>query len=221
MDSLGLEITLLSDTTFGRGDGVAGVVDQEVEHDAATGLPIIKGRTLKGLLVEECSNILYALLVSSSPAYAAMNTAAERLFGVPGSNLHGQSILHIGTATLPRSLADHLRLEIAYGRLTPQAVLEALTTIRRQTAVDSERDVPKDNTLRAMRVILRDTVFEAPVLLRETPTDDELSLLAACAASLRRAGHSRNRGRGRIAVRVKGLPDGALDWFGQRVKGGE
>jgi hypothetical protein len=29
-----LRIQLLSDATFGRGDGVAGLIDQEVEHDA-------------------------------------------------------------------------------------------------------------------------------------------------------------------------------------------
>ncbi|MBK8024610.1 MAG: hypothetical protein IPK19_25090 [Chloroflexi bacterium] len=39
---LSLEVRLISDTTFGRGDGIAGVVDQEVEHDASTGLPIVK-----------------------------------------------------------------------------------------------------------------------------------------------------------------------------------
>ena len=61
MMKLALTIELLTDTTFGRGDGVAGLVDEEVEHDSQTGLPIIRGRTLKGLLVEECANLLYAL----------------------------------------------------------------------------------------------------------------------------------------------------------------
>jgi hypothetical protein len=55
-----LRFELLSDTTFGRGDGVAGWVDQEVEHDA-DGLPFLHGRTLKGLLREEGVNILFAL----------------------------------------------------------------------------------------------------------------------------------------------------------------
>lgn len=46
-----IKIKLLSDTTFGRGDGVAGLVDQEVEHDQY-GFPFLRGRTLKGLLSE-------------------------------------------------------------------------------------------------------------------------------------------------------------------------
>ena len=34
MNKYKLKIKLLSDTTFGRGDGVAGIADQEVEHDS-------------------------------------------------------------------------------------------------------------------------------------------------------------------------------------------
>jgi CRISPR/Cas system CMR subunit Cmr4 (Cas7 group RAMP superfamily) len=56
MEIYHLKIKLLSDTTFGRGDGVAGLIDQEVEHDA-NGFPYLRGRTLKGLLSEECDNI--------------------------------------------------------------------------------------------------------------------------------------------------------------------
>ena len=55
-----LKIKLLSDTTFGRGDGVAGLVDQEVEHDPY-GFPYLRGRTLKGLLSEECDNLIAIL----------------------------------------------------------------------------------------------------------------------------------------------------------------
>jgi len=42
-----LELELLSDTTPGRGEGVAGLVDAEVQHDEL-GLPVISGRALKG-----------------------------------------------------------------------------------------------------------------------------------------------------------------------------
>jgi len=220
MVDLSLEITLRSDTTFGRGDGIAGVVDQEVEHDASTGLPIIKGRTLKGLLVEECANILYSLEIASSVALRDMQQTADRLFGIPGSDLGGQSILHIGTAVLPRELADQIRYDISQKKLTPREVLDALTTIRRQTAVNPELDTPKENSLRAQRVILRETVFHAPITALESLTSHDEELLAACAASLRRAGHSRNRGRGWIQVLVVGLPDTALTYFALRVRGG-
>ena len=48
METYYLKMLLLSDTTFGRGDGVAGLIDQEVEHDP-NGFPYLRGRTLKGL----------------------------------------------------------------------------------------------------------------------------------------------------------------------------
>lgn len=60
MTAYKLQFDLRSAATFGRGDGVAGLVDEEVEHDG-DGLPFLRGRTLKGLLAEECANILYAL----------------------------------------------------------------------------------------------------------------------------------------------------------------
>lgn len=44
-----LHIELLSDATFGRGEGSAGEVDTEVEHDEF-GIPFIGGKTVRGLL---------------------------------------------------------------------------------------------------------------------------------------------------------------------------
>ena len=55
-----LTFTLLSDATFGRGEGIAGLIDREVEHDRF-GLPYLRGRTLKGLVSEEADNVLFAL----------------------------------------------------------------------------------------------------------------------------------------------------------------
>ena len=60
MKNMTLKITLKSATTFGRGDGVAGLVDREIEHDT-NGFPFLRGRTLKGLLAESAENIVYAL----------------------------------------------------------------------------------------------------------------------------------------------------------------
>ena len=56
-----LKITLESDAVFGRGDGVAGAIDTEVQHDQ-NGFPFLNGRTIKGLLVQECADILAAVV---------------------------------------------------------------------------------------------------------------------------------------------------------------
>jgi len=201
MLSLQLSITLQSDATFGRGDGVAGLVDEEIEHDDRFGLPYLRGRTLKGLLVEECANILYALMRQGNPALEACEQAARALFGSPGSTLANDGLLRVGHAQLPAVLRRAVQEDVRGGRLNPAQVLESLTAIRRQTAVD-EGGAPKRESLRSMRVLLRELTLIADLTFANGATFDldstELALLAACALGLRRAGTGRNRGRGRL-----------------------
>jgi hypothetical protein len=201
MTTFWLKFTLKSDATFGRGDGVAGVVDSEVQHDAV-GLPSLGGRALKGLLGEECANILFALECQGRAQRWQM--AAQRLFGSPGSQDEDQSLLHVGDARLPEDLRQAVRVGIEREELTREHVLRSLTAIRRQTAIDAQTGAPKKETLRAMRVILRETSFAAALPFLADPEPDDLALLAACVKALRRAGMGRNRGRGEL---VAGLYD--------------
>ena len=198
-----LQLDLLSDATFGRGDGLAGVVDAEVQHDNA-GLPYLAGRTLKGLLGAECADIVYA--IGRQPGgQTKWVEVGDRLFGKQGSALDGAARLRVGPAQLPADLRQRIAQDVADKLITRTEVLESLTAIRRQTAMDKVTGAPLDNTLRAMRVILRDTPFEAAISLEGTPDDmtaDDLALLAACVKALRRAGTGRNRGRGRLTARL-------------------
>ena len=189
-----LQFELRSAATFGRGDGVAGLVDQEVEHDA-DGLPFLRGRTLRGLLVEECANILYALELQGRAD--AWRTIAYRLFGQPGSTFDETGTLRVGDARLPDALVDAVKLAVAKEDLRSEEVLESLTAIRRQTSMN-EHGAPEKGSLRSMRVILPGTLFEAALEFDEPPTDQALGLLAACALAWQRAGTGRNRGRGRL-----------------------
>src|SRR6185295_15774685 len=97
---LQLQLTLSSDATFGRGEGVAGLLDAEVEHDEY-GLPFLRGRTLKGLLVEECANLLFALEGQQSPVIAELERAAHFLFGRAGSTPEDDASMHVSAAQLP------------------------------------------------------------------------------------------------------------------------
>ena len=192
-----LRIHLLQDTTFGRGDGVAGVVDSEVQHDDY-GLPYVGGRALKGMLAAECADIVYALS-KGVPAdkTSQWQETQTRLFGKSGGTLNGEATLRVGAAQLP----EDLRLAIAKDKsLTREEVLESLTTIRRQTAIAPETGAPKKESLRAMRVVLRETEFEARIEFSRDPQEDELALLAAAVKAFRHAGTGRNRGRGLIRV---------------------
>lgn len=190
-----LTIRLISDTTFGRGDGVAGLLNREVEHNRY-GLPFLRGRTLKGLLSEEADNILYALQQIRSAALPEWVAARHALFGQPGSSKQKQAVVHYGHAQLPQPVRDAAAMSLS-SALTPSDILESLTSFRRQTAV-AENGVPVDKSLRTMRVILRETTFVATLQSNRPLSNYEEALLCVTTMALRRAGTGRNRGRGQL-----------------------
>lgn len=208
-----LKITLLSDTAFGRGDGVAGLVDTEVEHEARTGFPFIKGRTLKGLLVESCADLLYAL--GDHPAAPAYYAAAQKLFGTPGSTLDDMGCLHVGAAQLPDDFQQYV-LRQGY---VPTQVTAALTTVRHQTAVSAADGKPLDGSLRSTRVVVRSTFFYASMQTSEALTPTHYELLAACAAGVKRGGQNRTRGQGHLDVRFIDIDGDPLTAFVQQIGG--
>ena len=151
MTQMWLKFVLKSDATFGRGEGVAGLVDAEIEHDSF-GLPYLHGRTLKGLLVEECANLLFALNEAQSTGYDRWEQTAQILFGAPGSSLAVTANLRVGDACLPDDLRRQVMAAVQDGKLSRVDVIEMLTDIRRQTAMEATNGRLEDYSLRAMRV---------------------------------------------------------------------
>lgn len=208
LETLTLRFELLSAATFGRGDGLPGLVDREVEHDRY-GMPLLRGRTLRGLLAEEMENLLYALGVDraqpqSEEKKKKWKNASDKLLGIGGRMTDEIGIMRVGDARLPEGVRRliAMTLEDKQASLTPNDVLEALTAIRRQTAM-TPFGAPETASLRAMRVILRETRFEAPLLFDQSPNEHERALLAATALAWRRAGTGRNRGRGRLRAWIQ------------------
>jgi hypothetical protein len=214
-----LQIQLLSDTTFGRGDGLAGIIDQEVERDA-DGLPYLRGRTLKGLLCEEADNLIAT--ISDAAIQAQWSEIADRLFGQPGSTLDTQSLMHVGDACLSKTFRQAISASIKAQHITPAEVLNALTTVRRQTAIDEELGIAAEGSLRAFRVILREQKFTANLLFDHEPEFVMLALLEVSSLALRRAGSGRNRGRGHIQCWLLRNDDDItknhIEMFGKEIK---
>lgn len=191
-----LSLTLHSDATFGRGEGVAGLVDVEIEHDQH-GLPFVGGRTIKGLLVEEWANLRFALY-GTDKATRPLDAPATWLFGASGVTRGDElGLMRIGAAELPQDLRTAILADRA---LTPQRILAALTTIRRQTSIDALDGAPETASLRAVRALVSGTTLVARLDFVRDPDPRALALLAACAIAVRRGGSGRNRGRGRIAL---------------------
>lgn len=195
-------LTPTSDATFSSGDGVAGLLDREVEYDAVTGLPYLRGRTLKGLLGEEADNILFSLarVEEQSPQQNRVSTwlaIRTLLFGETGSDNTVSGLLHFGPARVPDGIRRSVVEAIERHQISAQDVLASLTAVRRQTANTAE-GIPVDGSLRTMRVVLRQTPFQARVVSKRALDQQEEAFLAATVLALRRAGTGRNRGRGRL-----------------------
>jgi hypothetical protein len=149
------------------------------------------------VLAQECADLLYALGQKSEKD--RWWQAAAMLFGRPGSSNDDAGALIVGDAQLPPKLRQAIAYAVIKTRgISRSQVLASLTTVRKQTANSVDTGAPMDQTLRAMRVVLRGTEFIAPLCFRTAVSEDALALLAACVASLRRLGMGRNRGRGEV-----------------------
>ena len=191
-----LTVELLSDTTFARGEGTAGAVDVEVDHDDL-GLPLVRGKRLHGLLRDAW--------LSMRPHFPELAEAACRVLGEE-ADLDERSILRIGDGILPEEVRTWVRYGVGRERhpLRPEQVLTTLTDIRRQTAVSRATGAPEQTTLRSSRVTLRGVRFTAPLHWLAEPGHDEVRCLALCALALRHGGWQRNRGRGFLRVTLDG-----------------
>lgn len=200
MNAMTLRLTLRSAATFGRGDGVAGKLDREIEHDH-DGFPYLRGKTLKGLLAEAAENVAYALAEQGKPDW---QQAKHALFGQPGRGEHERGILHVGDAQLPESLREAILFERTKSsrEFSPENVLYSLTGIRRQTAMNPE-GAPEFGSLRAMRVLLPGVVLESQLSFDRDPSDVQKALLLAATLDFRRGGTGRNRGRGRLLAELE------------------
>lgn len=198
-----IQIELLSDAAFGRGEGTAGVVDVEVEHDEY-GLPFLGGKTIRGLLRDSW--------FSMKEHFPGLAETANRVFG-PEADFEERSILHIGDAAVDKETRDWIKAAEVRDRnpISPTAVLEAMTDIRRQTSEERSTGAPAETTLRAIRVIVRGLVLRAPLHWLADPEASDLRCLSLTLLATRHAGLGRNRGRGHIRMTLDGDLQRTLD----------
>jgi len=201
-----LVVKFLSDTTFGSGRGTPGMVDVEVEHDEL-GLPFLGGKAFRALLRDSW--------LSMQCVFPDLFPAACRVFGMPGDMDDG-AILRIGNAVVDSETREWIRaaLERDMNPVSPKDVFDALTAIRRQTAMDRATGAPAETTLRATRVVIRGLELKAPLTWLEEPTEAEVRCLALATLATRHAGLGRNRGRGHIAVSLDGSRDETVEIAG-------
>ena len=193
-----LEIELLSDACFSGGVGFAGEVDVDIEQEEHLGLPCIRGRALKGIVVEECAVILDSL--RKCGVNEQWSQAARNLFGVPGES--EQQTLKIGNGLLPPPFRDAVYKDIKEEKLTARKMLQSLTDIRYQTKIHRQTKAHEPHSLRGTRLALKGLMFYSPLEDVDLLGTVERALFAACTLALRRGGLHRNRGWGKLKARI-------------------
>jgi hypothetical protein len=211
-----LHIELLSDATFGRGEGTAGEVDTEIEHDEF-GIPFIGGKSVRGLLRDTW--------LSMRPHFPELRKAGDRVFGPTKRFLDDDvGVLRIGDALLQKDMRDWLLAAAMRADerecISPTMILAACTGIRYQTAEDRPTGAPASVTLRSSRVVLRTFAFEAPLTWRvgDGPEEDDLRVLTMAALATRHGGLMRNRGRGHLRITLDGDLEGTRRLAGIATK---
>lgn len=191
-----ISIELLSDTTFGRGEGMPGAFDVEVEHDAY-GLPMLGGKALRGLLRDSW--------LSMQDHFPELRDAARRVLG-PHGDLVETSILRIGDAVIEKAARTFFvaAVEREHNPIAPMMILSALTEVRSQTSEERATGAPAQTTLRSSRVAVRGLKLEAPLSWLEPPGAADVQCLALAALATRHGGLARNRGRGHLRLTVDG-----------------
>lgn len=187
------------------GRGIAAALDSVVARDVA-GLPMVPGRTLKGILRDAVSRLYGPVL-------------EDMLFGSSGFDRSGEEPL-----PLTDTFAGRLQVSSAYvdervrawmlAQPTPNAeaaaMRETLFTSLAQTAIDDSTGTAKDYSLRVVEVALP-VILTAEISLLpsaqgekvdELPTDWVAKLDEACCL-IEGIGGSRTRGLGRCAVKVE------------------
>ncbi|BAY87715.1 hypothetical protein NIES267_72390 (plasmid) [Calothrix parasitica NIES-267] len=124
--------------------------------------------------------------------------------------------MHVGDACLANDLRNAIALQLDSEsekkrknpkykpKLATTDILESLTSIRRQTAINPETGSSTKRSLRSGRVILRNLPFESKLLftrelsINSVEDNDILTLLTIGVLALRRIGSGRNRGRGHV-----------------------
>jgi len=200
---LTVKLKLLSDALIASGEGQGALIDSDVLFDSY-GLPYIPGRRFKGCLREAAREVQLMLKHSD----LSLPFDIEQVFGLPGQSEAPQvyfSGLYPPDYDLNRDWLYYLQKKNV---LTPEDTSNALCDIRYQIAIEDDPSkspgVTKDHSLRTMRVLSKDFVFEGSITVNSewSPLIKNTLLLAAQQLEDIGVGAKRKRGFGWISCEL-------------------
>lgn len=186
-----MKIELKSDLCAGVGKHYAAMIDLDTALDEY-GLPYIPSRRLKGCMRE------IGVLIGTSDL--------NSIFGVSGDCKSGT--IRIGNAVIESY--EETVAAIRENGISHSEITNIFCYTRQETAIDSETNTAKDQSLRFIRVVNRDypdsnspMCFYAPISFDEK---DFIEIEKICKA-LRNIGYHRNRGLGAVECSLIDCPD--------------
>ena len=151
----------------------------------ASGFPMIRARTIKGLLRESAQDIL---------EITGENVSLDDLFGISDrGELNTQ--LRISNAYIQNW--DKIKNELTHFNAYTEKIKEYYSEEIQQTSIE-ESGIAKDASLRNYRLVKSNNIFEALIEFDK----ENLEFLNKVCLNLRYAGTRRNRGWGRISVSI-------------------
>lgn len=220
MKTYTIKIITCSPLLLGSGEGWSSFIDTDIVFDKY-GLPYFPARRLKGLLRESAQEVIEMFVKSRlNHLWQDENSVLETVFGRKG-DLKG-SCAYFNSLHIPNYEDIIGWMDWAFKKfptvVTIETVLDALTELRQQTAVNSD-GTARPNSLRTLRVLNPGTEFEGTVVFEKEHKAAEKLLALAC-VNLRHIGSNRTRGFGEVECSLwmenKKLSDSVL----KELKGG-
>lgn len=184
-----LRITFESDWHVGTGAGIPGSVDRLVRRDVR-GLPIVPGKTVKGIWRDACETLAQALDPSFDDWVTFLFGAAREEEGGKAGQGPTPAVIRVTTANLTGP------------PITDPRIRQALTFVKPGVAIDERTGAARSQALRFTEMARTGQVLEANVSFDGAAGLDEDSeplaaaFLTAGAALVERLGGDRRRGAG-------------------------
>ncbi len=187
-----LKIQLLSDMNIATGEGRAGNIDSDVYFDQY-GLPFIPAKRIKGILRDTAifvNNLLNKLNKNKLNINYLFGESGKKPSNLIISNAmienYEENVEYL-KYILNKKSSDNERL------ISIENIIDYFTIIRINTAIN-EKGSAKDRSLRTIRVLRKDIVFESEIYIPENTID----LFAIVVETVEYMGSNKTNGLGRV-----------------------
>jgi CRISPR-associated protein Csx10 len=191
-----LELFLESDTLVGSAEGYGSTIDTDIVFDEV-GLPFIPSKRIKGILRNSAEDLRDMF----NEAKIDILISTDDIFGWVGeTNATKMFLSNLYPAEYELTKSN---LKNSQVRMSKEDVLEYFTSIRRQTSVEKETRKVKEHSLRTSRVLKGGGSFSGEIEFDEKNEN----IMGLVCQNARRMGTKRNRGLGKISIKLTGDND--------------